>query len=43
MYQIKEYESEELSKIWAGYLETETHMIWLPFGGGQPFVLQKTG
>lgn len=41
MYQLRNYNSKELSEIWSGYLETETHIVWLPSGGGEPFVLQK--
>lgn len=39
MYTIHRYKNEKLAKIWAGYIETETHIIWLPTGGGKPFVL----
>jgi len=38
---LKKYQSEELQKIWLGYIETETHITWFPVGGGEPFVMEK--
>lgn len=42
MYEVREYESEQLKEIWEAYVETETHVVFLPTGGGKPYVMERT-
>lgn len=40
-YKLKTYEAPELQKIWRGYIETETYIVWFPADGGKPVVFKK--
>lgn len=40
MFTIRTYESEELQKIWAGYIEGPGWVIFIPANGGLPVIYQ---